>query len=158
MGEIINEADIPESAEEMEFLDFFVDGKDYFIDIGSTGEIRSWTVPSSLPDAPTFFLGVIYLRGVMLPLPDLAARLGLPTPEVNERGAIIVAEFEETLVGLLVDGVSDIIAPSNEDMQPPPNMANSGGDSFVQALTLVGDKTVRLLDLSAVMPAAIEVA
>ncbi|WP_299505078.1 chemotaxis protein CheW [uncultured Roseobacter sp.] len=154
----MNETDVQENSEVVEFLSFRVGGEDYAIDIGSTREIRSWTTPSTLPDAPTFFLGVINLRGVMLPLLDLAARLGLPTPEVNERSVIIVAEIEDTPVGLLVEGVSDIIAPSKDEMQPPPDMANSGGDSYVQALTLVEDKTVRILDLASVMPAPEQVA
>lgn len=154
----MNETDVQETPEVVEFLSLRVGGEDYAIEIGSTREIRSWTTPSTMPDAPKFVLGVINLRGVMLPLLDLAARLGLPTPAVNERSVIIVAEIEGSPIGLLVDGVSDIISPAKDDMQPPPEIANSGGNSFVRALTLVDDKTVRILDLSAVIPGLSEAA
>lgn len=146
------ETDVPPSAEAIELLSFRVGGEDYAIDINSTREIRGWTMPSFLPDAPAFVLGVINLRGVVLPLLDLAARLGLPTPEVNERSVIIVAEIDGTPMGLLVDAVLDIIAPTSDELQPPPDMATSPDSSYVQNLTFVGEKMVRILNLESVLP------
>ncbi|WP_299507974.1 chemotaxis protein CheW [uncultured Roseobacter sp.] len=139
----------------IELLSFRVGGQDYAIDVASTREIRGWTTPSELPDTPVHILGMINLRGDVLPLLDLAARLGLKTPEVNERSVIIVTEVDNSTVGLLVDAVSDIIAPSEEEMQPPPEAVKSDEDPCVRALTVIGEKMIRVLELSSVMPSTL---
>lgn len=140
------------SAEAVELLTFLVGGEDYAIDIGSTREIRSWTVPSALPDAPPDVLGVINLRGVVVPLLDLAARLGITTQKESDRNVIIVTEIAETPFGLLVDAVSDIISPTEDEIRPPPDAATVEDQSYVRALTLIDEKIVRILDLVSVLP------
>lgn len=131
-----------------ELLTFRVGGEDYAIDISTTREIRGWMTPSPMPDSPEFVVGLINLRGTLLPLLDLAGRLGLPAPKTDDRSVILVAEVAQTQVGLIVDAVSDIIAPSADDMQPPPEAASNTDQPYVQSLTLVGDRMVRILDLS----------
>lgn len=145
-----------ETNEAIELLSFRVGGEDYAIDIATTREIRGWSAPSPLPNAPEFVLGVISLRGVVLPLLDLAARLGIPERNRSDRNVVIVAEIDQTPVGLLVDAVSDIIAPTAEEMQSTPSIAKTGGPLYVRHLTLVGDKVVRILDLPAVVPPSAE--
>lgn len=131
----------------VEYLSFEVSGESYAIDIALTREIRGWTEPSAMPDTPNYELGVINLRGEMLPLIDLAARLGLASPEIHARSVIIVAEVNNMAVGLLVDSVSNIIALSADDMRPPPDMANGGKHDYVSALTVVDEQMIRILDL-----------
>jgi purine-binding chemotaxis protein CheW len=109
-------------------------------------------VPSSVPDAPPHVLGAINLRGVVAPLLNLAACLGVTTRTESERNVIIVVEIDETLFGLLVDAMSDIIEPSGDEMQSPPDAAKSGDQSYVRASTLVGEKMVRILSLASVLP------
>lgn len=148
----MSETEVLTRSGSVEFLSFLVGGEDYAIDIGQVREIRSCTAPSPLPDAPPSVLGVINLRGAVLPLLDLAARLGLATQDSPERNVTIVAEVENIQVGLLVDAVSDIIALAEDDMQSPPDIANSGNTSAVRALTFIDEKTVRILDLVAIIP------
>jgi purine-binding chemotaxis protein CheW len=131
----------------VEYLSFEVSGEGYAIDIALTREIRGWTEPSAMPDTPNYELGVINLRGEMLPLIDLAARLGLASPEIHARSVIIVAEVNNMAVGLLVDSVSNIIALFADDMRPPPDMANGGKHDYVSALTVVDEQMIRILDL-----------
>lgn len=142
-------------AEALEFLSFRVGGEDYAVDISLIREIRGWTSPSALPDSPDFVLGVINLRGVVLPLLDLAARLGLSNGDATERNVIIVAEIQQNLTGLLVETVSDIITLTEADMQPPPAVTTDSGPSSVKALTFVDKKTMRILDLPSVLPSNI---
>ncbi|MCV3274426.1 chemotaxis protein CheW [Roseobacter sinensis] len=151
----MNDIDLTDKSVAVELLSFRAGGQDYAIDIGSTREIRSWTTPSEMPDAPADMLGVINLRGEVLPLLDLAGRLGLPTPEVNERSVIIVAELDNEPIGLLVDAVSDIIAPSEDDLQRPSDAVSRDEQPCVRALTLIGKKLVRVLELSSLKPAQI---
>ena len=133
--------------ETFEYLSFEVSGECYAIDIALTREIRGWTEPSAMPDTPNYELGVIKLRGEKLPLIDLAARLGLVSPEIHARSVIIVAEVNNMAVGLLVDSVSNIIALTRDDMRPPPDMANGGKHDYVSALTVVEEQMIRILDL-----------
>lgn len=133
--------------ETVEYLSFEVSGECYAIDIALTREIRGWTEPSAMPNTPNYELGVINLRGEMLPLIDLAARLGLVSPEIHAGSVIIVAEVNNMAVGLLVDSVSNIIALTRDDMRPPPDMANGGKHDYVSALTVVEEQMIRILDL-----------
>lgn len=135
-----------------EHLAFDVGGQSYAIAIASVREIRGWTEPSSMPDAEAYIMGVINLRGEVLPLMNLAAKLGLETPEINERSVIIVVEIGKQTVGLLVDSVSNIIAPSPDKIKEPPEAARNGENSYVSALTLVEEEIVRILDLSPMLP------
>ncbi|MFK7882491.1 chemotaxis protein CheW [Roseobacter sp.] len=148
----MTENEVSDQSDTIELLSFRVGGEDYAIDIGCTREIRGWTAPSSLPSAPDFILGVINLRGDVVPLLDLAARLGLSADGDNDRNVIIVAKFQETMIGLVVDAVSDIIAPSEREMKSPPDITQDGGVSYVQALTFVDEKIIRILDLASVLP------
>lgn len=105
----------------IELLTFRLADQEYALDIMSVREIRGWTRATPLPHAPHYMKGVINLRGTVLPVMDLAMRLGLPEREQNERNVIIVVKFEDVMTGLLVDAVSDIVALTKDDLQPPLN-------------------------------------
>ena len=89
----------------------------------SVREIRGWTPATPLPRAPGFVRGVINLRGSVLPIIDLAERLGFAADRGSARHVIIVVQDGAQIIGLLVDAVSDIIALPTEKMQPTPDVA-----------------------------------
>jgi purine-binding chemotaxis protein CheW len=97
--------------------------------------------------------GVINLRGTVLPVMDLAIRLGLQPRAHTDRNVIIVVKHGEAMTGLLVDAVSDIIALDNEDLQPPPEMQSSEVPGVVNALTLIDERMIRVLNLTAIVNA-----
>lgn len=136
-----------------ELLTFRVADQEYSLDIMSVREIRGWTRTTPMPHAPEFMRGVINLRGTVLPVMDLARRLNLPTRETSDRNVIIVVKINGTLTGLLVDAVSDIVAMTEDDLQPPPELSSDSQMSVVRALTVIDDRMIRVLDLSAVVPA-----
>ncbi len=138
--------------EETELLSFLVGGHDYSVDIMSVREIRSGTGATSLPHSPEYVRGVINLRGTVLPIIDLAKRLGMEQAQDDIRNVIIVVAVGEKTFGLMVDAVSDILAISEQDMQPPPEMRADVERNFVSALTIVDERMIRVLDLDAVMP------
>lgn len=137
---------------DLELLTFRVADQEYSLDIMSVREIRGWTRTTPMPHAPDFMRGVINLRGTVLPVMDLARRLNLPSQETNDRNVIIVVKLHGTLTGLLVDAVSDIVAITNDDLQPPPDLSSDPHMSVVRALTVIDDRMIRVLDLSAVVP------
>ncbi|MBT8457107.1 MAG: purine-binding chemotaxis protein CheW [Rhodobacteraceae bacterium] len=143
---------------ELELLSFRVGESEYSVDIMSVREIRGWTRATSLPHAPHYVRGVINLRGAVLPVIDLALRLGLDVTEPTERNVIIVIDVDGRSIGLRVDAVSDILSFASTDLQPPPDMAADRSHAFVSALTILDGRMIRILDLAAVVPDTHDVA
>lgn len=131
-----------------ELLTFKLGNQEYALDIMSVREIRGWTKTTPMPHSPSFMRGVINLRGTVLPVMDLAARLGLPPTETTERNVIIVVKCNDVMTGLLVDAVSDIIALTDEDMQPPPDVGSDSAGNTIRALSLIEERMIRVLELA----------
>src|ERR1700684_2210346 len=86
-----------------ELISFRVGAQEFCVDIMAVREIRGWTAATALPQSPTYVRGVINLRGAVLPIVDLAARLGFASADPTARHVIIVTQIGDQLVGLLVD-------------------------------------------------------
>jgi purine-binding chemotaxis protein CheW len=137
---------------EVELLSFRLADQEYSVDIMSVREIRGWTRATPLPHAPPHVRGVINLRGTVLPVVDLSTRLGMPAVEGDARNVIIVVHLSGQSAGLLVDAVSDILALPRSALQPPPDLAADSAHSYIEALTIVDGRMIRVLDLKAVLP------
>ncbi len=137
---------------EVELLSFRLGEHEYSVDIMSVREIRGWTRATPLPHAPAHVRGVINLRGTVLPVVDLSTRLGMPPVEGDARNVIIVVQVGSQSAGLLVDAVSDILALPRAELQAPPELTADTAQSFIQALTIVEGRMIRVLDLTAVLP------
>ncbi len=144
--------------EDIELLSFGIGESEYSVDIMSVREIRGWTRTTALPHSPDYVRGVINLRGAVLPVVDLALRLGLETGEPTDRNVIIVVDIDGRVVGLRVDAVSDILSFPQTQLQPPPDMGDDISANFVRALTIVEGRMIRILDLPAVLPTISDVA
>ena len=130
---------------------FRVAGQDYCIDIMAVREIRGWTPATALPHAPPHVRGVINLRGQVVPILDLAARLGLPSPEPDGRHVIVIVAVGERVLGLLVEAVSEILSVPQEAVHPAPDF--DGETSLVQAVITLEERMFRFLDLGDVLSA-----
>ena len=117
----------------------------------SVREIRGWTRATPLPHAPSYMKGVINLRGTVLPVMDLALRLNLKPSIYSDRNVIIVVNFKNTMTGLLVDAVSDIIALTGEDLQEPPDMNADASPGIVSSLTIIDERMIRVLNLESIV-------
>ena len=152
MSEEVDSGTAQHDSIEQELLSFRVGDAEYSVDIMTVREIRGWTRATSLPHAPSYVRGVINLRGAVLPVIDLALRLGLPVEELHDRNVIIVVDVDGRNVGIRVDAVSDILAVPKSALQQPPDMNTDRDYGFVQALTIVDGRMIRILDLGAVVP------
>lgn len=139
-------------ASELELLSFRLAEEEYSVDIMSVREIRGWTRATPLPHAPAHVRGVINLRGTVLPVVDLSVRLGMEPVQGDARNVIIVVQVGNQTAGLLVNAVSDILALPRSELQPPPELAADAAHSFIEALTIVDGRMIRVLDLTAVLP------
>ena len=149
---------VAEPGQQIELLSFVVGTHEYSVDIMKVREIRGWTETTSLPHAPEYVRGVINLRGTVLPVIDLALRLGLQADPPNERNVVIVVDISNSPVGLRVDAVSDILTVSQDELMPPPDFSEDVSGTFLTAVTLVNDKMIRVLDLAQTLPGSAEIA
>lgn len=135
-----------------EMVSFRLGMQDFCIDIRNVREIRRWSPPTALPHAPEHVLGLINLRGSVLPVYDLARRLGLPVAQGTERKVVIVAMLGDRVAGLVVDAVSDIVSVPEEALRPVPAVGAEADTGLLQGIAAVGERMIRLLDLRAVLP------
>jgi purine-binding chemotaxis protein CheW len=117
------------------------------LDIMAVREIRAWTPATPLPQVPDFVAGVVNLRGTVLPVVDLAARLGWAATEATPRHAIIVVQLGGKTMGLIVDSVSDIVTLPKDSLQQPPASGDDDVVRFLQGLAALGERMVMVLDL-----------
>lgn len=136
-----------------ELIAFRIGIQEFCIDIMSIREIRGWTPATPLPKAPGFVRGVINLRGTVLPIVDLAVRLGFQPAEPTARHAIMVSQIGQQIVGLLVEGVSDIFTVSDSDIQPTPDVASDMAKRFVRGVIAIDGRLISLIALNSVLPA-----
>ena len=133
-----------------QLITFHLGTQSFGLDIMAIREIRAWTPAASLPQVPDYVAGVVNLRGTILPVVDLAARLGWAATQASPRHAIIVTQVAGQARGLIVDSVSDIVTIAAEDLQPPPTLGQDGVIPFLEGLAAVEDRMVMVLDLAAI--------
>jgi purine-binding chemotaxis protein CheW len=138
-----------------EFIAFHIGAQTFCIDIMAVREIRGWTPATPLPHSPNFVRGVINLRGAVLPVIDLATRLGLMQSEPTARHAVIVVQSANQVVGLLVDAVSNILTLTPDAIQPTPEVASEIARTFVKGVVASGDSMISVLTIQNLLPEAI---
>lgn len=130
-----------------ELIAFRLGEQEFCVDIMAVREIRGWTPATRLPHSPAFVLGVINLRGAVLPIFDLSTYLGMRPAEPTSRHAIIVARVRQKTVGLLVDAVSDILSVAGETIKPTPELSGQPGGGFARGIVAVEGRMICLLEL-----------
>jgi purine-binding chemotaxis protein CheW len=133
---------------ELQLVVFRLKEQVYGVDINHVLEIIRATGVTAIPGAPAFVEGVINLRGRVIPVIDLARRLGLGTTGRSENTRIIIVEVGGATAGMVVDGVSEVLRLSPDDIQPPPAMVAGVSAAFLQGIALVGERLVILLDVT----------
>ena len=138
--------------DQTEVVAFRIGEQDYCIDIGVVREIRGWTPTTVLPHAPDHVTGVINLRGAVVAVIDLAARLGLGKTVPNGRNVVIIVSPGDRTVGLLADVVSDILGLTDDMLQPVPEVASDTARRFItNVVTMEDGRMLRKLDLDEIL-------
>ena len=131
-----------------QYITFIANGQEFAANIMAIREIRGWTDTTPLPHVPHYVRGVINLRGNVLPVVDLKARLGLGMTEATPKHVIIVVAHSNKTTGILVDAVSDIITVSAADIQAPPDVMQTRGDNHIEGIAVRDGQMVTLLAIS----------
>ena len=134
-------------------LMFQVGEQEFCLDVTSLKEIRGWSQETLIPDAPRYVRGVINLRGSVLPIIDMAARLDLPACAPTTRHAVVVVTIGTKLVGLLVDAVRHIVTVPRDSFQPTPDLASGTIRDLVSALVSIEGNMIGMVALAHVMAA-----
>lgn len=142
----------------LECVAFVTAGQDYCIDISLVREIRGWAPPTQMPHSPDYVQGLFNLRGSVIPIIDLAKRLGLPSGEMTGRNVVIVVRIQDQFWGIVVDAVSDILTVAHDAMQRTPDVASLDGAMFVSGVIPHDGRMLRALDLSVLLPIQRELA
>lgn len=135
-----------------ELIAFRIGDQEFCVDIMSVREIRGWTPATPLPHAQRYVQGVINLRGTVLPIIDLSARLGFGFTKPEARHVIIVVRSGDQEAGLLVDAVCDILSVTESMLQPTPNVASETVKSFIRGILAVEGRMIGLIGLERILP------
>lgn len=132
-----------------EFLSFRLGNEEYAIDILQVREIREHEAPTWIADAPPYVKGVINLRGAIVPIVDLRVRFGFEPLAAQASRVVIILRLADRPLGIVVDGVNDVLAIAESDIHPAPEQVQSAIErGFVQGLAPVGDRMLILVDLA----------
>jgi purine-binding chemotaxis protein CheW len=136
-----------------QYLTFSLDREEYGIDILRVQEIRSTGAITPIPNTPSHLRGVMNLRGTIIPVVDLRAKLGIATAEATDFTAIVVVTVGSKIVGLIVDAVSDVLNIPASDIQAAPDFGGSFDIRFVGGIARANERLVVLLDIERVLGA-----
>ena len=123
----------------------------YGIDIAVVESIIKMQAITQLPQTPTYIKGVTNLRGTVLPVIDLRTRFGLETQRDTKQTRVIIVTMGEVKVGLMVDGVSEVLRISDESIEPLPPMVNSVNSDFLRGIVRLEDRLIILLEVEKVL-------
>ena len=142
--------------EMLEIIAFRLNDQEFCVKTTTIREIRGWGAATPIPHAPPDVVGVMNLRGVVIPIIDLALKLGMKSIAPTERSAIVVAEINGVAMGLVVDSVSDILTIDAALIQPVPNMDVPGGAGYSDGIIAQHDSMICFLNLQQMFEVASE--
>jgi purine-binding chemotaxis protein CheW len=138
-------------AEERQLVVFQLGAEFYGVEIARVHEIIRLQTVTRVPRAPSFVEGVINLRGKVIPVVDLRRRFGLPTAEHTRASRIVVVELGDQVVGVVVDGVSEVLRVSGATVEPPSPVVAGVDSEYIHGIAKLDDRLVILLDLDRVL-------
>ncbi len=130
-----------------EYLVFRLGEEEYGIEILKVQEIRGYDRVTRIANTPDFIAGVTNLRGVIVPIVDLRVKFQLATTEINEHTATIILNLAERVVGIVVDGVSDVLSLGSEQIKPAPDFSVTLTAEYLLGLGTLDERMLILVDI-----------
>ncbi|HSG90371.1 MAG TPA: chemotaxis protein CheW [Pseudomonadales bacterium] len=155
-GEEHPDADRSESS--IQYLSFVLGTEEYAVDVLKVQEIRSYEQGTRIPHTPDYVIGILNLRGAVVPIIDLRRRFDLEAKFDATTVTVLVkaqSETKERTVGLVVDAVSDVYDVLPEDRKEAPDRGQVIGTEFIEGLATLDDKLVILLDVDNLVNAGV---
>ena len=134
-----------------QYLAFHLGDEEYALDIKRISEIIKVREFTDIPRAPGFILGIISLRGVVVPVFDLRQRLNLGISELMSTSRIVVCQSDDVSVGLLVDSINQVVDLIDEEVEPPPGVLSGLDREMVSGIGRYQSRMIILLNLPSVL-------
>lgn len=134
-----------------QYLTLRLGAEEYAIDILRVQEIRSYEEPTSMVNSPSFVKGVVNLRGVIVPIVDLRMKLNIAKVEYTEFTVVIILNVKGTVVGAVVDGVSDVVTLDANTIKPAPQFESSIESRFIVGLANLGERMLIVMNIETLM-------
>lgn len=132
-----------------EFLTFRLGAEEYGVSLLKVQEIRSWENVKRIANAPAFILGMLNLRGVIVPILDLRLSFGMAGP-LDETTAVVILDVASRTVGVVVDSVSDVVALGPDQVKAAPQFSAAVDTAYIDGIALVrqtdGDRMIIVVD------------
>lgn len=136
----------------VEYLSFSLGSEEYAVDILKVQEIRGYDAVTTIVNAPEFIKGVINLRGTIVPVVDMRIKFALGEVTYNEFTVVIVLNLEGgRVVGMVVDGVSEVMTLPPGDIRAVPPMGSVVTTEYLTGLASVGERMIILIDIEKLM-------
>jgi len=136
-----------------EVLSFRLGTEEYGIGILTVQEIRGYEAPTRIANAPDWMLGVLNLRGQIVPIVDMRLRFSLGQVRYDKLTVVIILNIGQHVIGMVVDGVSDVVTLAPEQVRPAPALGGSIDTECLHGLGTVGERMLILLDIERLMTA-----
>lgn len=136
-----------------EFLVFTLGDEEYGIDILKVQEIRGYDADTvtRIANVPTFIKGVTNLRGIIVPIVDLRIKFNLGRVDYNEQTVVIILNLDRRVVGIVVDGVSDVLMLNAGQIRPAPEFGATLSTEYLTGLGTVDERMLILVDIEKMM-------
>ncbi|MGC3874980.1 chemotaxis protein CheW [Halomonas sp. GXIMD04776] len=138
-------------AHSREFLVFSLGEEEYAVDILKVQEIRGYENVTRIANAPDFIKGVTNLRGVIVPIVDLRIKFHLDNVEYGGQTVVIVVNVGERVVGIVVDGVSDVMTLTPDQIKPAPEFGVAMSSDYLSGLGSLEDRMLVLVDIDSLL-------
>lgn len=130
-----------------ELLTFTLGKEEYGIDILKVQEIRGYDAVTTIANTPEFIKGVINLRGTIVPIVDMRIKFNLGSVEYNQFTVVIILNVARRVVGIVVDGVSDVITLTADQLKPSPEFSTALDTQYIQGLGTVEERMIIVMDI-----------
>jgi purine-binding chemotaxis protein CheW len=137
-----------------EFLAFTLGREEYGIDILKVQEIRGYETVTRIANAPAFIKGVINLRGIIVPIVDMRIKFQLESVEYNQYTVVIILNLIDRVVGIVVDGVSDVLTLQSHQIRPAPEFAGVLDTQYIRGLGAIDERMLILMDIEQLLRSA----
>ncbi len=134
-----------------EFLTFTLGKEEYGIDILKVQEIRGYDSVTTIANSPKFIKGVINLRGIIVPIVDMRIKFNLGNVEYNQFTVVIILNIGKRVVGMVVDGVSDVITLTGTQIKPAPEFGSTFDTEYLTGLGTIDERMLILVDIEKLM-------
>jgi purine-binding chemotaxis protein CheW len=132
----------------IQLVSFDLGTEEFGIDILKVQEINRMVSITRIPQAPHYVEGVINLRGKVIPVIDLRTKFGLESKDRDKNSRIVVCDVDGSIVGMVVDGVSEVLRVAASTVEPAPEITQGTGQRYVKGVVRLDDRLLLLLDIS----------